>query len=719
MRASIRLSRVAVTLIGVLALGCGGGDNNGTGGSGGQGGGKAGAGGKAAGGGAGGATTGTGGGAGTAAGGGAGKAAGGAAGTAAGGAAGTAAGGGAGTAAGGGAGKAAGGAAGTAAGGGAGTAAGGGAGKAAGGAAGTAAGGGAGTAAGGGAGSGSRDAGLDLSGVSPPLNLTASVKDRRATTFELVWTAPSVNGQPATGYQVRYATVPITSTNFNDTTVTTAVTYNNTPAAPGNTDGMTVTLYIETDYYFAVQGTNSTGGGTIDATTTPTAGHFLMTTLAGASGDRMGYDVDGAGDFGRPAGFSADGLSDLIVGAANGQKHAYLFFGTSDGYSTTPSVTFTGTVNGFGTSVADIGDIDGDGLDDIAIASPGDGSGKVFIYSRKNPPASWGTNVTSWPAALTDADANYTITINTTTFGAGVMDFRCLARLGNFDGTGADDFVVALDGANSVAGAVFIVKGSSSFASRTLPDATAAYEIDGVAGSAFGYTNIGIGPFYASASEGPALVTGTFLGSSAYAFAGQAPTTTLTTTNANDSVLATTADRYGRSLGYLGPLGASPAAVTVGSLVGSYVDVDLGTISSGPFLGAAGTAPAPSIHFVDSAASSQFGGVNLGGGVKGTSRAISLIGDDAVSDLVVAGTETGHPVYIVSGTDLVTLSGTVDVSTTPTGTGIVKVSGLLPSDIGGFGAGSVVPDSNGDGYADFAIGESANSGNTGRVFVFY
>jgi hypothetical protein len=715
MRASIRLSRVAVTLIGVLALGCGGGDNTGTGGAGGQGGGKAGAGGKAAGGGAGGATTGTGGAAGTAAGGAAGTAAGGAAGTAAGGAAGKAAGGAAGTAAGGGAG--------TAAGGGAGTAAGGGAGKAAGGAAGTAAGGGAGTAAGGGAGSGSRDAGLDLSGVSPPLNLTASVKDRRATTFELVWTAPSVNGQPATGYQVRYATVPITSTNFNDTTVTTAVSYNNTPAAPGNTDGMTVTLYIETGYYFAVQGTNSTGGGTIDATTTPTAGHFLMTTLAGASGDRMGYDVDGAGDFGRPAGlsFTADGLSDLIVGAANGQKHAYLFFGTSDGYSTTPSVTFTGSVNGFGTSVADIGDIDGDGLDDIAIASPADGSGKVYIFSRKNPPASWGTApVTKWPAALTDADANYVITINTTTFGAGVMDFRCLARLGNFDGTGADDFAVALDGANAAAGAVFIVKGSSSFASLTLPSATAAYEIDGLAGTAFGYTNIGIGPFYASASEGPALVTGTFLGSSAYAFAGQAPTAALNTTNANDSVLATAADRYGRSLGYLGPLGSSPAAVTVGSLVTSYVDLDLGTSASGPFLGAAGAAPAPSIHFVDSGASSTFGGVNLGGGVKGTSKEVSLIGDDAVSDLVLAGTETGHPVYIVSGSTLLTLSGTVDVSSPPAGTaGIVKISGQLPSDIGGFGAASVVPDSDGDGWADFAIGESANSGNTGRVFVFY
>ena len=56
---------------------------------------------------------------------------------------------------------------------------------------------------------------------------------------------------------------------------------------------------------------------------------------------------------------------------------------------------------------------------------------------------------------------------------------RRLARLGNFDGTGSDDLAIGLDGVNSIAGAVFIVKGGSSFASITIPDATNAIEIDG------------------------------------------------------------------------------------------------------------------------------------------------------------------------------------------------------------------------------------------------
>ena len=54
-------------------------------------------------------------------------------------------------------------------------------------------------------------------------------------------------------------------------------------------------------------------------------------------------------------------------------------------------MTFTGAATGFGNAIVDAGDIDGDGLDDIAITSTNDGTGKVYIFSRKNPPASWGT----------------------------------------------------------------------------------------------------------------------------------------------------------------------------------------------------------------------------------------------------------------------------------------------------------------------------------------
>ena len=112
----------------------------------------------------------------------------------------------------------------------------------------------------------------------------------------------------------------------------------------------------------------------------------MTTVLSGVGTDGIGIDVDGSGDYGGPStGFVADGYSDLIVGGTGGTR-VYIFFGSATGYSTTPSVTITGTVANFGQAVVNAGDLDGDGLDDIAIASPSDGSGRVFIFSRKNPP---------------------------------------------------------------------------------------------------------------------------------------------------------------------------------------------------------------------------------------------------------------------------------------------------------------------------------------------
>ncbi len=104
-------------------------------------------------------------------------------------------------------------------------------------------------------------------------------------------------------------------------------------------------------------------------------------------------------------------------------------------HATAPTVTFVGTATGFGSAVADAGNLDGDGLDDIAITSTNDGNGKVFIFSRKSPPASWGST-TSWPATLMDTQANYVISTDPGLTG---ISFRNLARLGNFDGVGADD----------------------------------------------------------------------------------------------------------------------------------------------------------------------------------------------------------------------------------------------------------------------------------------
>ena len=488
---------------------------------------------------------------------------------------------------------------------------------------------------------------------------------------------------------MRYAKVPITAANFDDTLVTAAVTYASQPAIPGQPDGIAVpNLYIENDYFFAVRGRDAAGNvGPIAATAAGTAARFLTTVLAGSGTDGIGQDVDGSGDFGTASGlgFTADGFSDLIVGGAGGRS-VYIYFGSATGYSTTPSITITGPLD-FGQSVVNAGDLDGDGLNDIAVASPSEGSGLIYVYSRLNPPGSWGTT-NAWPATLTAAQANYILTVDAT-FGGGIGSIQPggLARLGKFDGAGADDLGVGLVFGNSSDGVLLIAKGSATLASATIPN-TNTIEIDGTEmDGLFGWPAVGIGAAFA-APAGPAVMTAS-LPANIYAFRGQSPAGVITAAAADDSVFGSAADAYGLVLGFLGPLGASPAAVTIGGPFGTpaYVDVHLGTAATGPFQGVMGGAPAAAVRLTDSLSGNSFGLLSLGGGLKGTSQAYSVIGGDTTSDLVVAGHgEAGNTVYIVNGRLIPTLAGTLNVAAAQNQSDIVppvvKATGKIPAALG-------------------------------------
>ena len=155
--------------------------------------------------------------------------------------------------------------------------------------------------------------------------------------------------------------------------------------------------------------------------------------------------------------------------------------------------------------------------------------------------------------------------------------------------------------------------------------------------------------------------------------------------------------------------------------MGKYVDVHLGTAASGPFGGAAGGPPSAQVRLVDTASGNGFGLINLGGGVEGTASVVSFIGGDNVPDLLVAGqSETDVPLYLINGAAIPTLSGMVDVSLAQGAVvpSIVKVANRLPTGFVAFATASLIVDSNKDGYADFAVGESA-FGAAGRVVVFY
>lgn len=569
---------------------------------------------------------------------------------------------------------------------------------------------------------------MDAGGLpNPPTNLDVVVQDRRATSFKLSWTTPATfRGASPTTYAVRYAKVPITAANFDDPAVTGTVTYSATPRAVGLPDSVIASgLYIETNYYFAMAAVDFAGNrSSIVSTSAAVAAHFLTTTLTGqATSDHIGFDVSGIGDFGRPSGliFDPDGISDLIVGSA-ASTHVYIYFGSSTGYAATPSVTITGSTSNFGLGATDIGDVDGDGKDDIGVFSPGEGvapdaGGKIYIFSRKNPPGSWGTT-NSWPANLTSAQANYVISLPTAFKNSAPV--RPLTRLGNFDGAGADDF--SFSSITQGGGRVYVITGSSTFSSFNLSDTTRSIEIDGpgAAGDYFGSSVLGVGPFFSSAA-GTSMIVSATTSSSIYAYGGQATAPS----GPDDKILGTAGKKYGSTLGFVGRVSSSiPAVISVGATTGMFVDVFMGTATDGPLLGPFGGTAVPTTHLTNGAGGNSFGVLNFGGGVRGTSSTVSFVGNDMVGDLVVAGqSESGNPIYIVDGATIATMGANVDVSTAGAATtpmsSVIKVVGPIPSSgWGGYATGTPIPDSNGDGAADFAVGEFTAT-TAGRVVVFY
>ncbi|GFE68968.1 FG-GAP-like repeat-containing protein [Chroococcus sp. FPU101] len=113
-------------------------------------------------------------------------------------------------------------------------------------------------------------------------------------------------------------------------------------------------------------------------------------------GDGSGGSVSGAGDV------NGDGFDDLIIGAEDADYNSgqsYVVFGKSGGFSSSLNLSSLNGTNGFtlnginfsdglGNSVSSAGDINGDGFDDIIIASPfvspGNYRGQSYVVFGKS-----------------------------------------------------------------------------------------------------------------------------------------------------------------------------------------------------------------------------------------------------------------------------------------------------------------------------------------------
>jgi hypothetical protein len=572
---------------------------------------------------------------------------------------------------------------------------------------------------------------VDTIAPDAPSGLTVSIKHRRETTMTLGWLAPADGGQRVYTYDVRYATAPIATQPQFDAAP--RAFYHGVPAMPGSADAIDVPgLLIEREYDFALRAVDAAGNQSdfVPAPTGATA-HFqrmvLQSPLAPAL-DNFGYALAGINANG-------DAYSDLVVGSFNGSR-LYIYFGAPSGYAAAPSVTFIGPAgSNFGANAANVGDIDGDGVEDLAISAVSDfgGDGAVYLFHMRS----------AWPAVLDTTMADYVIR-GDSQFDPGILAGNFgynIARLGDFNGDGANDFALTAAQYTDDQGYAAIVLGVRP--PQTFPHVLKAptdvasgrlINLYGQPGSYFavGEVALGLGPAFGH-GRNPFLTAEAgevgLAGAQTYVFYGGAPPL-LDRALADETLPGQRV--FGQNsvwncslpthVGWL--LGGPVIAIGSPAPSGNANQVDVYFPGAGPLL----TAPHVTIRdtLEDVSARDFFGLVMTGGGFSGTADNVSFIGTSA-PDLWVSGFGEGpagtsgkiapSQLYLLDGLKLQrSIGSTLQV---PADADVVLA---VPADWAGNFLAATLPDMDGDGFADLAVSEvneSTYDAVVGRVLVVY
>jgi len=232
------------------------------------------------------------------------------------------------------------------------------------------------------------------------------------------------------------------------------------------------------------------------------------TTLSdGSTSNGHGYSMDGAGDL------DGDGYDDVVVGAPFGSNAVYVYYGSPTGLANTPDDTISSPLSGsddddWGWDVAGVGDVDGDGFDDVvvgartwnanagravvlpgsgiglltsgtelgggssgsgqfgsSVAGAGDVNGDGFMDVVVGEPSANSGSVYVFHGALAAMDSTIQTTIVAVSSSGNLGS--AVAGAGDVNGDGFDDIVIGDDSASTFAGEVHIHHGSPGGVSTT------------------------------------------------------------------------------------------------------------------------------------------------------------------------------------------------------------------------------------------------------------